>query len=183
MEKKSKTHKMPRGGNNVLRAISTDIARLSKLKFGSTTSNKPVRHPSQKSNTPTKYRPYVGKEKDFQKSVARYLDSLGVLWNHTGNERKTASKQNKKGDWYSPEGAIMKQMGVKKGFPDIMIYEHGADNGLQFNGFAIELKVGKGRPSTEQLAWHTGLRGEGWKVGVYYSLDHVIADVKKYLSA
>ena len=130
-----------------------------------------------------KYRPYKGKEADFQKSVARYLDSLGVLWNHTGNERKTKSTQNKKGQWYSVEGAELKRMGVKKGFPDIMIFDRcGHDENDEYiAGFAIELKVHPNKPSPEQLDWLKRLGAVGWKTGVYYSLDHVINDINDYL--
>lgn len=134
-----------------------------------------------KAKTKSAFQPYIGSEKDFQKSVARYLDSLGVLWNHAANERKSKVKQNKKGDWYSPEGAILKQMGVKKGFPDVMLYEYGRCGLDTYHGFAIELKVGSNKPTKEQLGWQAELRERGWRAEIYYSLDKLIVDVGSYL--
>lgn len=120
---------------------------------------------------------YSGKEDNFQRSAAKFLDSLKVLWSHCANERSTKTRQSKKGVWYSPEGSKMRALGVKRGFPDIMIYEPR----LVYNGFFAELKVWPNKATTEQQTWHFSLLTRGWRGGVYYSLDQFIHDVKQYL--
>ena len=52
-------------------------------------------------------------EDDLQMACAKYLDLLGVLWFHCGNERKTSPRA----------GARLKKKGVKSGVPDILIFE------------------------------------------------------------
>ena len=120
---------------------------------------------------------YFGKEDNFQRSAAKFLDSLKVLWSHVANERSTKTRQSKKGVWYSPEGSKMKLAGVKRGFPDIMIYEPRLD----YHGFFAELKVWPNKATTEQQAWHFSLLTRGWRGGVYYSLDKLIHDINEYL--
>src|SRR3972149_6681497 len=93
--------------------------------------------------------PYIGTEDNFQMAVARYLDYEGVLWNHTANERKTNSMVSKKGVRYSPGGNKLKAKGVKSGVPDVMIYELRGN----YNGLAIELKVGRNPLSENQKIW------------------------------
>ena len=106
-------------------------------------------------------------EDDLQMSVARYLDALGLLWNHCANERKTTKIK----------GGRLKKKGVKSGVPDCMIYE--AKNG--YNGLAIELKIRKGTVSDNQKEWLKRLSEKGWSTHVCYNLDEVIREVKFYL--
>ena len=129
---------------------------------------------------------YQGYETDFQKTLARFLDQYGVVWCHVANERQTSIKQSRGGRYYSPEGNKLKSMGVKKGVPDVMIFEHWEDedtldvidgyaNTVPINGFgiAIELKVQKRKPSGEQKLWLAALKERGWLTAVCYSLDEV----------
>ena len=90
---------------------------------------------------------YQGYETNFQKTLARFLDQYGVVWCHVANERQTSIKQSRGGRYYSPEGNKLKSMGVKKGVPDVMIFE--PRDG--FVGLAIELKVGSNKPTDESL--------------------------------
>ena len=73
--------------------------------------------------SPKHFKKYVGSESDFTKSVARYLDSLGLLYTHVANELKTGLKQGKNGRWFSPTGNKLKQLGKKSGVPDFLIFE------------------------------------------------------------
>lgn len=127
---------------------------------------------------PTEYKPYLGSEDNFQMAVARYLDLLGVLWCHVANERKTDIKTNKKGQTFSLSGKKLKDKGQKKGVPDCLIFE--ARKG--YAGFAIELKVGKNKPSEDQIFWLNALRARNWKVLVTKSLDEFIAEVDNYFA-
>ena len=52
-------------------------------------------------------------EDDLQMACAQYLDLMGWLWCHVGNERKTSPRA----------GARLKKKGVKSGVPDILIFE------------------------------------------------------------
>lgn len=115
-----------------------------------------------------KFEPYTGKEDNFQISVARYLDALGVLWFHVPN----GGHRNK------VTGAILKAMGVKPGVSDCLILE--ARKG--FAGFAIELKVGRNDTSDNQKAFIENLQKRNWRVLVSWSLDEVIAEVDEYFS-
>lgn len=127
---------------------------------------------------PSVYKPYVGDEDSFQIAVARFLDIRGVLWTHPANERKTKVMTSKSGKTFSPEGALLKRKGVKRGVPDILIYEPRKG----FVGFAIELKVGSNTVSEEQKFWLESLQKRGWKTLASWSLDEVISEIENYLS-
>jgi hypothetical protein len=108
--------------------------------------------------------------------VAQYLDLRGWLWNHTANERKTTIRA----------GARLKKKGVKPGVPDVMIYEpwkqvRGREPTVfEFSGFgvAIELKVGRNKPTEAQNGWLDALAARGWSTHVCRSLDGVIEACK-----
>ncbi len=116
------------------------------------------------------YPKYQGPERSFQKSVAQYLDSIGVLWFHPPNEAKRTPRQ----------GAALKAQGLKAGVPDVMIIER-RGSFPPYNGLAIELKVGYNKPSEHQKEWLKRLEDAGWKTLVSYSLDEVIDVVDTYL--
>ena len=117
---------------------------------------------------PTEYKPYLGSEDNFQMAAARYLDMLGVLWCHVPNG----------GSRHIIEAAKLKGHGVKKGVPDCLIFE--ARKG--YAGFAIELKVGKNKPSEDQIFWLNALKARNWKVLVTKSLDEFIAEIDNYFA-
>jgi hypothetical protein len=107
-----------------------------------------------------KYNKYVGSEDALQKSVAKYLDSIGAFWYHCPNG----------GSRNGIEAAKLKAMGVKPGVPDCMILDQKHD----YSGLAIELKVGYNKPSEHQLAIFDKLVERNWMVVVSWSLDEVI---------
>lgn len=114
------------------------------------------------------YQKFIGKEDDFQKTLARYLDALGVVWFHSPNEIRASVQYLRK----------RKSMGVKSGVPDILILE--PKNG--FNGFAIELKVGYNKPSESQLQWLKILETKcNYKTLLTNSLEEAINEIDKYL--
>ena len=78
---------------------------------------------------------------------------------------------------FSPLGNKLRRKGVKSGIPDILIFE----NRGPYNGFAIELKVGRNNLSPHQVMWLHELAVRRWKTLVSRSLDEVIAEVTEYL--
>jgi len=110
---------------------------------------------------------YIGKEDNFQKAVARYLDSIGVLWAHVPNG----------GSRNVIEASKLKAMGTKKGVPDILIFE---PKGI-YNGMAIELKVGKNKISEHQKYWLEELASRGWCCVICYDLEEVVKKIDNFL--
>lgn len=106
-------------------------------------------------------------ESQLQRSVARYLDLCGLDWCAVPN----GGKRN------VITASIMKAEGVKRGVPDILIFNQclsGSERGL-----AIELKSGKNKPTEHQLEWHRKLRKCNWRVEVLRSFDEVMSVIKE----
>lgn len=105
-------------------------------------------------------------EDRLQKSVATYLNYMGMTWFHVANERSTSPRT----------GANLKKKGVKPGIPDVIILDqkHG------FNGMVIELKVGKKKPTDAQLQWLEKFETLGWKTAVCYDFESVVTLVEWY---
>lgn len=96
-----------------------------------------------------------GKESDLQKACARVLDLNGHAWNHTPNEGKR-SPQN---------GKSLREQGLKKGFPDICIFD------LQL---VLELKTNYNKPTPDQMEWLMKFRALGWGSFWVNSLDEFL---------
>ena len=107
-------------------------------------------------------------EDDLQMACARYLDLMGWLWCHVGNERKTSLRA----------GARLKKKGVKSGVPDILIFEPRG----KYNGLAIELKTGKNKVTETQEEWMSRLSKKGWHVWVCHSFDQFKMVVDYYFN-
>jgi len=106
-------------------------------------------------------------EEDEQATVCSFLDILKLDYCAVPNggfrHKKTA--------------VSMKRTGVKAGIPDILIFSRPKDNSA---GVAIEMKRLKGgRVTPEQEAWHTKLRGHGWKVFVCRGAGAAIDCIKR----
>lgn len=72
----------------------------------------------------------------------------------------------------------LKASGTKSGIPDIFLpvaNRHGK------HGLWIELKVGKNKPTKNQLWWIHSLRAEGYAVEVCYSFQESQAAIINYL--
>lgn len=108
------------------------------------------------------------KEDKLQMAVAGFLDLRNVLWFHCENEGKKTPQQAYRS----------KQKGLKAGVPDIMIFEPRG----KYVGLAVELKVGKNKPSPEQDAWLLKLAFRGWATSVCYSLEDFIKLFNHYIN-
>ena len=75
------------------------------------------------------------------------------------------------------EARNLKLQGVKSGVPDMCIPL--ARKG--YHGLYIELKVGKNKPSTNQLKWIEILNTNGYKAVVCYGFDETIKTIEDYL--
>jgi len=74
-------------------------------------------------------------------------------------------------------GAILKNMGVRKGQPDYLLAV--PRNG--FNGLFLEVKTSTGKPSPEQLECHAMHRANGYAVEVVNSFDVAQKVIHGYL--
>jgi hypothetical protein len=121
-------------------------------------------------------------EDDELVALARVLDAWGVLWAHIPNEATLAAALRR-----APKHVAIRYWqrqrakGVKKGVPDVLVFD-APPKGREFGmcGTAIELKPrkdGKGRgkkPTADQDAWLTELRGRGWFAKVCHGADEAI---------
>lgn len=111
---------------------------------------------------------YVPTEDQEQRTVCEWLDLHGITYIHVPNGGKRARV----------EAAIFSGLGVKKGFPDLLIFDRPAR--VAFHGAAIELKR-RGREkerngglSVEQLEWLDRLFRLGWATKVAYGANQAI---------
>jgi len=104
-------------------------------------------------------------------AVAEYLDLRGWLYTHfpAGEYRPVKT------------GAKLKRMGLKRGVPDMLIFEpvvswnmHVGMRTVRPPGIAIELKSPKGKPTKEQTMWLAELKARGWLTHVCRTIDEVI---------
>ena len=118
-------------------------------------------------------------ENDLQRAVAKVLDYSGLTWFHPPME-----------GFRNPRtGGHMKAKGMKAGIPDCMILQpfrkYGDVDGFSgqawqtVNGLALELKVGKNKPTSAQLEWAGKLRACSWRVEVCRSMDEVLAVLRE----
>jgi len=114
-----------------------------------------------------KHEKYQGKESDLQKTVARYLNALGLVWFHCPNGGNRSMSEAKR----------FKAEGVKSGVPDVMVIE---PNG-KYNGLAIELKVGYNKPNNNQKEWLNNLQSKGFYTFWSNSLDEILEKIDLYL--
>ncbi len=103
-------------------------------------------------------------------AVADYLDLQGWLYTHfpAGEYRPVKV------------GAKLKRMGLKRGVPDMLIFEpwHSPKPELGYRrggfGVVIELKAPGKYPAPKQREWLAALKARGWSVHVCRSLQEVI---------
>lgn len=107
-------------------------------------------------------------EDQEQRIVAQFLDLIGFRWSHTPNE----GKRN------VINGARLKAAGMKRGCPDILIFDRPPDS--DYVGVAIELKRQKGgRLSDEQREWLDALSDRGWLARCCKGADEAIKFVRE----
>lgn len=98
-------------------------------------------------------------EDQEQITLAGWLNGTGVPWCHVPN----GGKRNRR------EAAKLRAMGVRRGVPDILIFD--------IKSVAIELKrarPAKSKVSEHQLKWLAHLDGAGWHTVVCYGAQEAI---------
>ena len=105
-------------------------------------------------------------EKAEHLKLVSWLNLKHLHFNHTANERKTTARQ----------GADLKRLGVKKGFPDISVY-------LSDKVLFIELKravKSKSKVSKEQSEWIEFFNALPYaKAKICYGADEAIKFIKE----
>lgn len=109
----------------------------------------------------------VPSEAQEQQRVVEYLEWKGLCYVHTPNE----GKRN------PVTGNILKRMGMKKGFPDLFIYEPVGG----YHGLSIEMKSLIGKPTAEQLNWLGELKQRGYAAYIAYGADQAIRIIEAYM--
>lgn len=88
------------------------------------------------------------------------------IW-HTANERKCSVQY----------GFLLKRMGVKSGVVDITIAK--AVNG--YHGAFLEVKVGKNKPTQNQIDFMNTMREEGYFTKTVWGAEEAIHAIMQYL--
>lgn len=109
------------------------------------------------------------REVTIQESVARLLDASGRLWAHVPNGEHRDIRT----------GRRLKAQGVKRGVPDVMIFESPPNMPMAV-GAALELKTTKGRTSPDQTRWLESLRANLWEVAVVHGPDEAAAQLRAW---
>ena len=105
-------------------------------------------------------------EESEQIAVVDYCNIKGIPIIHIPNEGKRTKAY----------GGKLKRMGMKPGFPDLLILVARG----RYHGFAIEMKFGSNKPTPSQREWLSRLSREGYATSVCYSADEAIRLINKY---
>ena len=109
---------------------------------------------------------YASSEDAEQEAVVKYCDLLHIPIVHIPNEGKRSLSY----------AARMKRMGLRSGFPDLLVPL--ARGG--FHGLFIEMKYGKNKTTKEQKEWLELLSAEGYACAVCYNAAEAIKTIESY---
>jgi hypothetical protein len=111
---------------------------------------------------------YRSSEGAEQEAVIEYCDLMHIPAVHVANEGKRSKSY----------GAKLKRMGLRRGFPDIIVF---CAKG-KYHGLAIEMKYDKGKTSKDQEEWLRTLSSEGYACAVCYGADEAIKIIERYIN-
>lgn len=109
---------------------------------------------------------YASSEDAEQEAVVEYCDLLHIPIVHIPNEGKRSLSY----------AARMKRMGLRSGFPDLLVPL--ARGG--YHGLFIEMKYGKNKTTKEQKEWLERLSAEGYACAVCYNAAEAIKTIENY---
>lgn len=109
---------------------------------------------------------YASSEDAEQEAVVEYCDLLHIPIVHIPNEGKRSLSY----------AARMKKMGLRSGFPDLLVPL--ARGG--YHGLFIEMKYGKNKTTKEQKEWLERLSAEGYACTVCYNAAEAIKTIESY---
>lgn len=124
----------------------------------------------------------VPTEDEEQSVVRAYLDRIGILWCHVPNAAGIVGGE--KDGRRIAKLVKLRDMGQKKGVPDILIFER-PTTGLRAHdripGAVIEMKRRKGgRLSPEQKEWLAHFERVGWLTAVCRGADEAITQLQEW---
>ena len=127
------------------------------------------RKPRRTARPRTEPKPVIrGDETQEQIAVADYLRLIGALFLHIPNEGKRSPVT----------AAILERMGMKKGAPDLIIFEPRG----KYHGFAIEMKTARGRLTAEQRLMLFELSKRQYATACCHGADEAIKLIRKYMA-
>lgn len=109
----------------------------------------------------------MSKESEDQIAVVEYCDLRDIPVVHVPNESKRSVTY----------GALLKRMGMRKGFPDLFIPRAC----LSYHGLFIEMKTDKGKLSDDQIKWLKDLTKAGYLCRVCRSVEAAVEIINKYV--
>lgn len=109
----------------------------------------------------------------MQRGMYPELDLLFAIPNGAALTYRTDGR----GKRYSPQAAKLKAEGLRAGVPDLFLPV--ARSG--FHGLFVEMKVGRNKPSEEQVAYMDALVGQGYCAVVCWSAPEAIEAIQGYL--
>lgn len=110
---------------------------------------------------------YKTTEDDEQEVVVQYCDLKHIVVVHIPNESKRSPSN----------GAKLKRMGLRKGFPDLMF----PTPRKGYHGLVIELKRNRTcKPTKEQLEWLSYLKAQRYKAELCFGADEAIKVIEEY---
>lgn len=118
-------------------------------------------------------------EDDIQQAI---IEAIGwqhpdVRVVHVPNGGKRPQRQNKRGQWFSPEGARLKRLGARAGFPDLILIWPERRVGF------FEVKTPAGNLTKEQREWRDLLKGLGFPWALVRSSDDALLHMRQWRAA
>ena len=110
---------------------------------------------------------YASSEDAEQEAVVEYCDLLHIPIVHIPKEGKRSLSY----------AARMKRMGLRSGFPDLLVPL--ARGG--YHGLFIEMKYGKGKTTKEQEEWLSCLNSQGYRAVVCRGSGEALAEINSYI--
>ena len=77
--------------------------------------------------------------------------------------------------------AKLKAEGVKAGIPDICLPVARRWRDMDFHGLWVEMKVGRNKPTANQIWWHMQLAQQGYRVAVCWGWESARDVIDEYL--
>lgn len=121
-------------------------------------------------------------EEELQAAVIKWRDEVGIhkwpelKWlHHAANGGKLAGRNKAE---ILRNGARRKQLGVVKGIPDLFL----AYSTPIYNGLYIELKVGRNKPTKEQLEYRNFVKDNGYYWCCLNDFNSIIFLIEMYMS-
>jgi len=116
-------------------------------------------------------------EHDAQVAVFQWIDANMDRY----PALRTAFAVPNGGHRFAATAGKLKREGVRAGVPDMFVLSPRAHAGNLYHGLAIELKVGKNKPTEAQVRWISDLRYFGYMAIVCWGAQAAIDTIKHYL--